>query len=103
MQKRKYVEVKPSDRLPDEKGEYIAVIDPETNFAGIFSFDPEDHADVEWWKETPEYWLEEKPDYEDEMKEMLEKVMNESDEYNYIRSDLYFKIEELLIKLKTES
>lgn len=77
MQKTKYVEVKPSDRLPSEKGEYIAVIDPESNFAGFYSFDPEDPADVEWWKETPEYWLEEKPDHEDEMREMLEKVCTE--------------------------
>lgn len=103
MQKRKYVEVKPSDRLPDEKGEYIAVIDPETNFAGFFSFDPEDHADVEWWKETPEYWLEEKPDYEDEMKEMLFKVDEEQSLLGYVTSDTHSELDELLTKLKTES
>lgn len=101
MQKTKYLEVKPSDRLPAEKGEYIAVIDPETNFAGFFSFDPEDPTDVEWWKETPEYWLEERPDYEDEMKEMLEFIYGygEKIEWSKVRPQL----EELLTKLKTES
>ena len=77
MQKTKYVEVKPSERLPAEKGEYIVVIDPETNFAGFFPFDPEDPADVEWWRETPEYWLEEMNDHESEVKWMLEKVCTE--------------------------
>ncbi len=114
MQKTKYVEVKPSDRLPAEKGEYIVVIDPETNFAGFFSFDPEDPADVEWWKETPDYYLEEKPDYEDEMKEMLERVINafETDyvvdgeivdkPYEWLQ-DVYKETKSLLTKLKTGS
>ncbi|TQM18304.1 hypothetical protein [Chryseobacterium aquifrigidense] len=105
MQKTKYVEVKPSERLPAEKGEYIAVIDPESNFASFYSFDPEDPADVEWWKETPEYWLEERPDYEDEMKKALEETKDSL--YNYAGSmdqiELVEKIESLLTKLKTES
>lgn len=106
MQKRKYVEVKTSEKLPAEKGEYIAVVDPETNFAGFFYFDPEDPADVEWWKETPEYWLQEVPDYEDEMKEMLEKAKKVLIHYskNLKTTDpTISEIEELLTKLKTES
>lgn len=98
MQKTKYVEVKPYERLPAEKGEYIAVIDPETNFAGFFSFDPEDPDDVKWWKETPEYWLEEKPNYEEEMKEMLEFIYGygEKVEWSKVRPQL----ETLLTKIK---
>lgn len=109
MQKTKYVEVKPSDRLPAEKGEYIVVIDPETNFAGFFSFDPEDPADVEWWKETPEYWLQEVPDYEDEMKEMLDKAvqyLSECDWHpSYVEtySNFVMNANEFLTKHKTES
>ncbi|MDQ1855727.1 hypothetical protein [Chryseobacterium sp. WLY505] len=104
MQKTKYLEVKPSDRLPSEKGEYIAVIDPETNFAGFYSFDPEDPADVEWWKETPEYYLEEKPDYEEEMKEVLAKCMLEFGRFKAELgkcSKLELEIKSLLTKLKT--
>jgi hypothetical protein len=105
MQKTKYVEVKPSERLPVEKGEYLAVIDMESMFTGFYPFDPEDEHDVEWWKETPEYWLLEVPDYEEEMNEMLESILydleNKEDPWRTVEN--HEKIKTLLTKLKTES
>ncbi len=106
MQKTKLIQVKPSENLPAEKGEYIAVIDPESNFTGCYSFDPEDPDDVKWWKETPEYWLQEVPDYEDEMKEMLSKCMLEFGRFKAELgqgSKLELEIKSILTKLKTES
>ena len=98
MQKTKYVEVKPSERLPTVEGEFIAVMDPETKLAGFFSFDPEDPDDVEWWKTCIIYWLQEVPDYDDEMKEFIRYVSDTMPS----GSSLQEKAKTLLTKLKTE-
>lgn len=102
MQKTKYVEIKPSEKLPTEKGEYIAVIDPETNFAGFFSFDPEDPEDVKWWKETPEYWLLEVKDNEDELRNMIDELIWElrNTEEPGRHTEMIDKANSLLTKIK---
>lgn len=114
MWKTKLIEVKASEKLPPEKGEYLAVIDEELSFAAIFPFDPGDEEDVHWWKKSVDYWLEEVPDHEDEMREMLEKCYKEllisAEKGNYPESFLQenggeglIEISNLLTKLKTHA
>ena len=108
MWKTKLIEVKASEKLPPEKGEYLAVIDEELSFAAIFPFDPGDEEDVYWWKTSVDYWLERVPDHEEDMREMLERLTNhyedvlKGDFSNFsLRSDID-SARELLAKLKTK-
>lgn len=102
MKNSKYIKVSVSEKLPEKEGTYICIFS--NNIArSIQYYEEYSFADEFTDCSGITHWLKEVPDYEEEMKEMLQEVINESDEYNYVSSDLYFKIEELLTKLKTES